>query len=96
MPTSLNTTIKPDMTPDVYGRIPMVCESGLAMTKASMTRFIMHVLKHNIELLSLHPFNANYHGCHVSAAVRIKPEQIAAFEAETGGKLKEPATLNLN
>jgi hypothetical protein len=88
--------VKPDMTPDVYGRIPMVCESGLAMTKASMTRFVMFCLENNVDILQLHPFNRNHKGCHVSASVRIKPDQIEAFERETGGKLRPPATINLN
>lgn len=96
MPTGPTTIIKPDMTPDHYGRIPMVCESGLSMTKASMARLMMFVLRNNIELLHVHAFNPNFHGCQVSAAVRIKPEQIQAFEAETGGLLTNPPTINLN
>jgi hypothetical protein len=88
--------IKPDMTPDVYGRIPMVCESGLAMTKASMTRFVMFCLENGVDILQLHPFNRRHKGCHVSASVMIKPDQIEAFERETGGKLRPPATINLN
>lgn len=89
-------SIEPDMTPDVYGRVPMVCESGLAMTKASMSRFVMFCLTHGVEILQIHPFNRNFHGCHVSASVRIVPDLIPEFERETGGKLKPPATINLN
>ena len=89
-------TIKPDMTPDVYGRIPMICESGLSMTKASMMRFVMYCLQENVEILSLHPFNRNYKGCHVSAAVRIHPDQIDDFQIATGGTLSKPHTINLN
>ena len=88
--------IRPNLTPDVYGRVPKVCESGLAMTKASMTRFVMFCLENGVEILSIHPFNRRFKGCHVSAAVRIKPEMVAEFEAATGGKLRDPATLNLN
>ena len=88
--------IKPDLTPDVYGRVPKVCESGLAMTKASMTRFVMFCLVNGVEIKQIHPFNRNFHGCHVSASVLIHPDLIAAFETETGGKLRDPATINLN
>lgn len=96
MPPDSRNSIAPDMTPDYKGRIPMVCESGLSLTKASMTRFIMHVLMNDIKLHDLHPMNRHYHGSHVGASVRIRPDQIAAFEAETGGKLREPATICLN
>lgn len=88
--------IKPDMTPDVYGRVPKVCESGLAMTKASMTRFVMFCLENGVEIMQIHPFNRNYKGCHVSAAIMIKPDMVCDFEAATGGKLCDPATINLN
>ncbi len=94
--TNSRTAIEPDLTPDIYGRVPKVCDSGLSMTKACMARFIMHVLENNIELLEIHPFNARFRGCHVSAAIRIRPDQIAAFEAATGGALSDPATINLN
>lgn len=89
-------TIKPDLTPDIYGRVPKVCESGLAMTKASMSRFVMFCLERGVEILQIHPFNRNFKGCHVSAAVMIHPDQIADFEKMTGGKLEDPATINLN
>jgi hypothetical protein len=88
--------IKPDLTPDVYGRVPKVCESGLAMTKASMTRFVMFCLENGVDILQIHPFNRRFKGCHVSAAVRIRPDMVSAFEASTGGKLRDPATINLN
>lgn len=96
MPTGPETTIRPDMTPDIHGRVPMVCESGLAMTKASMARLMMFILRNNIELLQIHAFNPNFHGCQVSAAMRIRPDQIIAFERETGGKLQPPPTIKLN
>jgi hypothetical protein len=96
MPTDDSNIIKPDMTPDQFGRVPMVCESGLSMTKACMARLMMHVLKNDIELLSIRAFDSNYHGSQVLAAFRIKPEQIADFEAETGGLLRPPATIKLN
>lgn len=96
MPTGPTSIIKPNMTPDQFGRVPMVCESGLAMTKASMSRLMMHVLQNDIELCAIRAFNAEFHGSHVSAAFRIKPDQIEAFEVATGGKLRPPATINLN
>lgn len=96
MPTGPETTLKPDMAPDLYGRVPMVCERGLALTKASMARLMMFILQNHIELLQIHAFNPNFHGCQVSAAVRIRPDQIPAFEAGTGGKLTKPPTIKLN
>ena len=88
--------IEPDMTPDRQGRIPMICEDGLSMTKASMARFIMFCLKNNVEIYDIHPFNRNYHGCQVSVSIRLKPEQFEAFESETKGKLRKPPTICLN
>lgn len=87
---------EPGSETDVYGRVWRHCEEGLSMTKASMARFMMFCLKNNVEIGSVHAFNANYHGCQVMAAIRIKPEQIAAFEADTGGKLRRPPRLVLN
>jgi hypothetical protein len=94
--TDESRLIKPDLTPDMYGRVPKICESGLAMTKASMSRFVMFCLKNGVDIKQIHPSNRNYHGCHVSAVVRIHPDLVRLFEAETGGKLRDPATLNLN
>lgn len=66
------------------------------MTKASMARFVMFCLRNRIEIGTIHPFNPNYDRCRVSASVRLKPEQFAVFEAETGGKLREPPRTSLN
>ena len=87
---------EPGSEADMYGRVWRHCEEGLSMTKASMARFMMFCLKNNVEIGSVHAFNANYHGCQVLAAIRLKPEQIEAFEAETGGKLRRPPRLVLN
>jgi len=84
------------MTPDIYGRIPMVCESGLTMSKVSMARLMMHILQNDIELLEIYTFNNRYPRCQVIASFRIKPEQITEFEEVTKGKLKPPATIQLN
>ena len=82
--------------PDYAGRVWMHCEEGLSMTKASMSRFVMFCLRNRVEIGDIHPFNPNYDRCQVSASVRLKPEQFSAFEAETGGKLREPPRISLN
>lgn len=66
------------------------------MTKASMARFVMFCLRNRIEIGTIHPFNPNYDRCRVSASVRLKPEQFASFEDETGGTLREPPRISLN
>jgi len=82
--------------PDPAGRVWMHCEEGLSMTKASMSRFVMHCLTNNIEIGQIHPFNYHYPRCQVSASVRLLPEQFAEFEAKTGGKLRKPPRISLN
>lgn len=82
--------------PDPFGRVWMHCEEGLSFTKASMARFMMFCLANNVEIGSVDAFNANYRGCQVLAAVRLKPEQFSAFETETGGKLRKPPVPKLN
>ena len=82
--------------PDYAGRVWMHCEEGLSMTKASMSRFVMFCLRNRIEIGSIYPLNPNYERCQVSVSIRLKPEQFAAFEAETGGKLREPPRISLN
>lgn len=81
---------------DPAGRVWMHCESGLTLSKASMSRFVMFCLTNNVEIGSIHPFNYRYKHSQVSAAVRLKPEQFEAFEAETKGKLRKPPTISLN
>lgn len=82
--------------PDPHGRVWMHCEEGLSFTKASVSRFVMFCLSNNIHIEQIHPFNANFPGCQVSAVVRIHPSQIEAFERETKGKLRTPPKIILN
>lgn len=82
--------------PDQYGRVWMHCASGLSYSKASMARFMMFCLGNNVEIGSIRASNPQYKNCTVMASVRLLPSQFAAFEAETGGKLSKPATINLN
>jgi hypothetical protein len=74
----------------------MHCEEGLSLSKASMTRFVMHCLTSNIEIGDIHPFNYRYRNSQVSASIRLRPEQFAEFEAVTRGKLRRPPTISLN
>lgn len=82
--------------PDPYGRVWMHCESGLTFTKASVARFVMFCLTENIEIGAIRPFNAKFPGCLLMATVRIKSDQVCAFEAATGGKLRLPPKININ
>jgi len=82
--------------PDPYGRVWMHCEEGLSLSKASMTRFVMHCLTNHIEIGQIHPFNYRYRDSQVSASVRLKPEQFEGFEKETKGKLRKPPVISLN
>ena len=85
-----------DNLPDMQGRVWMHCESGLSMTKASMTRFIMFVLKNRVEIGNLYAFDPRYERSLVLASVRLRPDQFEAFEKETGGKLRKPVQVHLN
>lgn len=82
--------------PDPYGRVAMHCEEGLALNKASMARFMTFCLSHNVEIYQVYAFNPRYRNSAVIAAIKIRPDQIKAFEAETGGKLRLPAKLSVN
>lgn len=82
--------------PDPFGRVWMHCEEGLAMNKASMSRFMMFCLWHNVEIGSISAFNPRYRNSVVLASVRIRPEHIAAFQKETGGVLRKPPRIVLN
>lgn len=84
-----------DKPEDYAGRVWMHCEEGLSFSKASMARFMMFCLGNNVEIGSVSAFNAKYRGCQVSAAVRLRPDQFGAFEAETGGKLRKPPRIKL-
>lgn len=90
------TCPEPGSEADHYGRVWRHCEQGLTMTKASMARFMMFCLSNNVQIGDVYAFNANYKGSQVLASIRLKPEQIEAFEAETGGKLRRPPRLVLN
>ena len=82
--------------PDYAGRVWMHCEEGLNLSKASMTRFVMFCLTNNVEIRTIHPFNYHFPRSQVSASVRIHPDLFSTFEAETGGKLREPPRISLN
>ena len=81
---------------DPYGRVWMHCEEGLSFTKSSVSRFVMFCLQNNIEIGSIHPFNYKFHGCQVSAVIRIHPSLFEAFERETKGKLRTPPVIHVN
>lgn len=81
---------------DYAGRVWMRCEEGLSLSKASMARFMMFCLSNNVEIGSVHAFNARYKRSLVLATVRLRPDQFAAFEDATGGKLRKPPVINLN
>jgi hypothetical protein len=69
---------------------------GLQLSKSSMTRFVMFCLINGVEIGTLHPFNRAFPRSQVSASIRIHPDQFAAFEAKTGGKLRKPPRISLN
>lgn len=81
---------------DPAGRVWMHCEEGLSLSKASMSRFIMHCLSNNIEIGDIHPFNYRYRNSQVSASVRLRPDQFEDFERETKGKLRKPPRISVN
>lgn len=87
---------KHHMAEDPWGRVWMHCDSGLNLSKASMARFMMFCLTNKVELGSISAFAPEYPRCQVSAAIRIHPSLIDAFEKETGGKLRPPPKLSLN
>lgn len=87
---------KADASPDARGRVWMHCESGLSMSKACMGRFMNFCLSNCVELGEVHPVNPRFARCQVLATLRIRPDQFAAFEAETGGKLTKPPRIVLN
>lgn len=66
------------------------------MSNASLARFLSFCLKNNVEIGSVSAFQPRYPRSLVMAAVRLKPEQFANFEEQTGGKLREPPEINLN
>lgn len=82
--------------PDPFGREWMHCDEGLAMTKASMARFMLFCLRNRVEIGMCDAFNPRYHNSAVMASVRLRPDQFDAFERETGGKLRKPPLIKLN
>jgi len=66
------------------------------MTKASMSRFVMHCLRENIEIGDIRPFDHRWDRCQVSASVRLRTDQFDEFESATGGKLREPPRISIN
>ncbi|WP_449043703.1 hypothetical protein [Paracoccus versutus] len=87
---------EPGSEADHYGRVWRHCEEGLTMTKASMARFMMFCLSNHVEIGDVYAFNPKYRGSQVLASIRIRPDQIEAFERDTGGKLRRPPRLVLN
>jgi hypothetical protein len=82
--------------PDHSGRVWMHCEKGLTFSKASMSRFIMFCLGNNVEIGDIYVFDRTFPRSQVIVSVRLLPDQFAAFEAETGGKLREPPRIKLS
>lgn len=82
--------------PDPFGRVWMHCEEGLSMSSASLARFMQFCLTNNVEIGTVSAFQPSYRRSAVHASVRLRPEQFTAFEAATGGKLREPPVISLN
>lgn len=84
--------------PDPCGRVWMHCESGLTYTKASMTRFMMYCVGNNVQIGDVMAFGGHptRPGAQVCVTVRLKPEQFAAFESSTGGKLRKTPRIKLS
>ena len=86
-----------EQTPEDHaGRVWMHCESGLNMSKASMDRFMMFCLRNSVEIGTIYAFNPKYERCQVLASVRLRPDQFADFEKETGGILRKPPRIILS
>ena len=82
--------------PDRMGRVWMHCEEGLSLTKASMGRFMVFCLSNGVEIGDVWPFAPRFPRSAVIVSIRLRPDQFSAFEAETGGKLREPPVIKLN
>ena len=82
--------------PDPFGRVAMHCETGLALNKASMSRFMLFCLSNNVEVYQISAFNPRYRNSLVTAALKIRPDQVAEFEFATGGKLRLPPKIKVN
>lgn len=81
---------------DYAGRVWMHCDEGLSLSKASMTRFVMHCLTNNMEVGVIHPMTPHYKNSQVSASVRLRPDQFEEFERVTKGKLQKPPLVSFN
>ena len=57
---------------------------------------MMFCLENNVEIGSVYAFNPRYKRSLVLAAIRIRPEMTEAFEAATGGILRDPPKIKLN
>lgn len=88
--------LQKECKPDLQGRVWMHCEEGLNLSKASMSRFIMFCLVNNVEIGDIYVFDRTFPRSSVVVSVRLLPEQFAAFESETKGKLRKPPRINLN
>ena len=88
--------IQEQSKPDPWGRVWMLCESGLTMSKTSLANLMTFCLKNRVKIGDIDAFQPNYPRSLVMVSVKLKPEQFEAFEKETGGKLREPYKINLN
>lgn len=82
--------------PDHLGRVWRHCESGLSLTAASLSRFMLFALRNRVEVGEVYAFSPKYIRSLVLASVRLRPDQFEAFERETGGTLREPPRAHLN
>lgn len=83
------------MDKNYKGRVWMHCESGLKLNKASMARFMMYVLKNDVEIGDIYAFNRNHSNSEVICSVRLREDQFMEFEQQTGGKLRYPPKIIL-
>lgn len=81
---------------DYKGRMWMHCESGLTLTKASMSRMIMFCLTNDVEIGDIYAMSPDYPRSQVLVSVFIHPTKVGAFEDETGGKLRLPPIMKVN
>lgn len=82
--------------PDPFGRVRMHCVKGLSMNNASLACFMSFCLRNNVEIEYVYALRPEYKRSSVMASVRLRPDQVEAFERETGGKLRKPPRVKLN
>jgi hypothetical protein len=68
----------------------------LALSKASLGRFLHALLRHGGTVTSTHALSRTVQGAYVQASVRIPEAAVAAFEAESGVRLCNPPTISLS